>query len=181
MRHITAALLLLLTGCASQPASNYYQLPAAPVTPGSSVSEAGSVYIEPVQVASYLNGRGLVMQLSDVELVTARQHLWAEALAQQLQRQLRDRVLAQTPGYAAVLQARPDTVRISVQLEQFHGLADGHAIVSGRFALSSQQGSQPFNIRIALTDDGYPALVQALGQAVQQLSQQIARQLNDAA
>ncbi|WP_215395500.1 PqiC family protein [Rheinheimera oceanensis] len=181
MRHITAALLLLLTGCASQPASNYYQLPAAPVTQASSVAEAGSLYIEPVQVASYLNGRGLVLQLSDVELVTARQHLWAEALDQQLQRQLRDRVVAQTSGYAAVLQARPDTVRVSVQLDQFHGLADGHAIVSGRFAVSTQPGSQPFNIRIALTNDGYPALVQALGQAVQQLSQQIARQLTDAA
>ena len=181
MRYITAALFLLLTGCSSQPASSYYQLPAAPVMAGSAEAEAKSLYIEPVQVASYLNGRGLVLQLSDVEMITARQHLWAEALDQQLQRQLRDRIVAQASGYTAALQARPDTVRVSVQLDQFHGLADGHAIVSGRFAVSAQPGSQPFNIRIALADDGYPALVQALGQAVQQLSQQISRQLAGAA
>lgn len=177
MRYITVALLVLLTGCASQPASSYYQLPTAPVKTDRTEVNATALYIEPVQVASYLNSRGLVLQLSDVELVTARQHLWAEALDQQLQRQLRDRIMAQASGYTAVLQARPDTVRVAVQLDQFHGLADGHAIVSGRFAISTQSGSQPFNIRVALTDDGYPALVQALGQAVQELSQHISRQL----
>lgn len=177
MRSITAALFLLLTGCASQPTSSYYQLPAAPVMADSAAAYTASLDIEPVQVASYLNSRGLVLQLSEVELVTARGHLWAEPLDQQLQRQLRNRVVAQSSGYTAVLQAQPDTVRVSVQLDQFHGLADGYAIASGRFAISGQSGSQPFSIRIALTDDGYPALVQALGQAVQQLSQQISRQL----
>lgn len=181
MKHLTAALFLLLTGCSSPSVSNYYQLPAAPAPAGSAEAEAKSLYIEPVQVASYLNGRGLVLQLSDVELVMARQHLWAEALDQQLQRQLRDRIAVQAKDYTVVLQARPDTVRVAVQLDQFHGLADGHAVVSGRFAVSTQRGSQPFNIRVALTDDGYPALVQALGQAVTQLSQQISQQLTGAA
>lgn len=177
MRYITAALFLLLAGCSSQTASSYYQLPAPEVTAGSAEAGAKYLYIEPVQVASYLNGRGLVLQLSEVEMVTARQHLWAEALDQQLQRQLRDRIVAQAQGYIAVLQAQPNTLRVSVQLDQFHGQVDGHAIVSGRFAVSTLPGSESFNIRVALTDDGYSALVQALGQAVQQLSQQISRKL----
>ena len=178
MKYVLGAMLMLLAGCSSsqQPLS-YYQLPAAPLYSKQDVTLAQELYVEPVQLASFLNGRGLVLQQSDVELVVARQHLWAEPLTQQLQRQLTDRLAPQLTDYVAVLQPGSNTVRVALQLDGFHALAEGYAIVSGRFAVSAQPGSQPFNIRIALADDGYPALVQALGQAVQQLSQQIAAQL----
>jgi uncharacterized protein len=181
MRFISAGLLLLLSGCSSPPAITYYQLPAVVADNIATDTDVSAphkaLFVEPIQVASYLNGRGLVLQLSEVELVMARQHLWAEALESQLQRQLRDRLLSQAPEYTAVLQARADAVRISVQLEQFHGVAAGYAIASGRFAMSNQPDSHAFRLRVALADDGYPALVLALGQVLQQLSEQIAVQL----
>ena len=57
-------------------------------------------------------------------------------------------------------------------------LAEGYAIVSGRFAISQRKGTETFSIRVALTEDGYPALVAALAEGLQQLSQQIAQQLH---
>jgi uncharacterized protein len=177
MRYLTAGLLLLLCGCSSPPSLNYYQLPVSSNSAIVGSAPAKTLYFEPVQVASYLNGRGLVLQLSPVELVMARQHLWAEPLEHQLQRQLRDRVLAVAPDYAAVLQTQAETVRVAVQLDAFHGQPDGYAIISGHFALSERVAAQPFSIRVALADDGYPALVAALGQGVQQLSVRIAEQL----
>ena len=137
------------------------------------------LFVEPVQVASYLNGRGLVLQLSPVELVTARQHLWAEALDQHLQRQLRQNVPALAPAYFAQLHRGADSVRLAVQIDRFHGLAEGYAVLSGRFSLSNQTNVQRFDLRVPLSDDGYPALVLALGEGLAQLSQQIAGQLND--
>ena len=178
MKYLTATLVLLLCACASAPDVRYYQLPVKPAAPSAGATATKTLYFEPVQVASFLNGRGLVLQLTPVELVMARQHLWAEPLEQQLQRQLRDRVLAQAPGYAAVLQPDSNTVRVTLQLDAFHGQPDGYAIVGGHFALSKQP-AQAFSIRVPLADDGYPALVSALGQGVQQLSARIAAQLSD--
>ena len=141
-------------------------------------SSAGkSLFIEPVKVAPYLNGRGLVLQTSAVELVMARQHLWADALDQQLQRQLRQHLSQLASGYAVQLQPGAQSTRLWLQLDSFHGSADGYALLSGHFLLSGQPLSQPFSYRVPLADDGYPALVTALGQGVQQLSQQIAAQL----
>lgn len=177
MRYFSAGLLLLLSACSSQPVTSYYQLPVHMVAAEAKTAAVKPLFIEPVQVASYLNGRGLVLQLSEVELVMARQHLWAEPLEQQLQRQLRDRIMPQAQQYIAVMRPAPDTLRIAVEIEQFHGIADGYAIISGRFALSGKTGAQPFNFRVALTDDGYPALVAALAEGIQLLSTQIAQQI----
>jgi len=175
MRIIPLLLLLLLSACSSQPDISYYQLPA--VVAGSAGDNAKPLYIEPVQVAGYLNGRGLVLQVSDVELVMARQHLWAEALDQQLQRQLRDLLAA---GFNPVLQAGADTPRLTVQLARFHGQPDGYAVLSGRFTISNQPGSQAFTLRVPLANDGYPALVTALAEGLQQLSTMISLQLQEA-
>ncbi|MDX5407637.1 MAG: ABC-type transport auxiliary lipoprotein family protein [Chromatiaceae bacterium] len=185
---LSATVLLVLTACSSPSSSYFYQLPAPSqnqLAPGVTMDKQAadnshadkSLFIEPVKVASYLSGRGLVLQTSAVELVMARQHLWAEALDQQLQRQLRQHLSQLAPAYAVQLQPGAHSTRLWLQLDSFHGSADGYALLSGHFLLSGQPLSQPFSYRVPLTDDGYPALVAALGQGVQQLSQQIAAQL----
>ena len=86
----SAVALLLLSACSSPASTYFYQLPA-PSQPQSlsgvaatdntaehnntaDNSHAGkSLFIEPVKVAPYINGRGLVLQTSAVELVMARQ------------------------------------------------------------------------------------------------------------
>ncbi|GAB2910946.1 membrane integrity-associated transporter subunit PqiC [Rheinheimera gaetbuli] len=164
-----------LAACSSPAGLNYYQLPAVNNS-RQPAAESLVLYVAPVQVASYLNGRGLVLQLSDVELNIARQHLWAEPLAAQVQRQLRD-LLSNTTAYEAELSAQPDAVVLTVQLERFYGTVQGNAVLSGRYQLSNKKHSQPFNIAVALSADGYPALVTALAAGIELLSQQIATEL----
>lgn len=174
MRCVMLAAVCWLAACSSPAGLNYYQLPAVNNS-HQPAAEAPVLYVAPVQVASYLNGRGLVLQLSDVELNMARQHLWAEPLAAQVQRQLRDRL--SNTAYIAELSAQPGTVVLTVQLDRFHGTVQGNALLSGRYQLSNKKHSQPFNIAVALSADGYPALVTALAAGVAQLSQQIATEL----
>ena len=177
MRMITLAVVMLLTACSSTPAINYYQLP--PVVSQSSALQQKQklLFVEPVQVATFLNGRGLVMQLSAVELVMARQHVWAEPLAQQIQRQVRDRILLHNPAYKAAAKADADAVQVRIIIDGFHATNEGYAIVGGHFAINAVNALQAFSFRVALQQDGYPALVSALAEGVQQLSMQIAGQL----
>ncbi|MEO3680475.1 PqiC family protein [Rheinheimera fenheensis] len=174
---LSATVLLVLTACSSPATTHFYQLPVPSDSKTESSRADKSLFIEPVKVAPYLNGRGLVLQTSAVELVMARQHLWAEALDQQLQRQLRQHLSQLAPAYAVRLQPGAHSTRLWLQLDSFHGTADGYALLSGHFLVSGQPLSQSFSYRVPLADDGYPALVAALGQGVQQLSQQIAAQL----
>lgn len=174
---LSATVLLVLTACSSPATTHFYQLPVPPDSTTENSRADKSLFIEPVKVAPYLNGRGLVLQTSTVELVMARQHLWADALDQQLQRQLRQHLSQLAPAYAVQLQPGGQSTRLWLQLDSFHGSADGYALLSGHFLLSGQPLSQSFSYRVPLADDGYPALVAALGQGVQQLSQQIVAQL----
>ena len=105
MKIITLAVIMLLTACSSAPDINYYQLPPVVSQATAAQEQQRLLFVEPVQVATVLNGRGIVMQLSEVELVMARQHVWAEPLAAQLQRQVRDRILAHNPAYKAAARA----------------------------------------------------------------------------
>lgn len=171
------ALLLGLTGCASPSAPSYYQLPLPEAATVNLAENAVAVYVAPVQVASYLNGRGLVLATSEVELAIARQHLWAEALDQQLQRQIRQRLQLLRPELSMLMQSQRDAVNLTISVERFYGQADGTALVSGRYSLSGKTGSNAFQYKVPLQQDGYPALVAAFSQAVQQLSEHIASQL----
>lgn len=177
---LIALLLSLLVACSSTNQVNYYQLSQISADVTMPDKDAAGLYIAPVQVASYLSGRSLVMQMSDVELVLTKQHLWAEPVELQIQRLLRDELALKTTKYSVLLQPTANAVIINIQIDRFHGLADGSAVVSGRYSLS-QHGhadiTMPFVIKQPLADDGYPALVNALSQAVQQLCDNIARQL----
>ena len=59
---------------------------------------------------------------------------------------------------------------------------NGHAITSGQWQLSFTNGgttlTQPFKFETALHENGYPALVQALGQNVDQLAAQISEAIS---
>ena len=177
---LIALLLSLLAACSSTSQVNYYQLSQVVAEAATPDKDAAGLYIAPVQVASYLSGRSLVMQLSDVELVLTKQHLWAEPVELQIQRLLRDELALKTTKYSVLLQPTANALVVNIQIDRFHGLADGSALLSGRYSLS-QHGhtdiTKPFVIKQPLTDDGYSALVNALSLAVQQLCANIASQL----
>lgn len=165
----------LLTGCSS-PASEirYYQLANLP--PENALDgTVKPLAIAPIKVADYLNGSGLVLQQTEVELSIARQHLWADALALQLQRQLTEQILLVLPTQQLVPLNTPGALTLQLEVDRFHATADGFALVSGRFNLltGGRYNTIPFSQRVALTEDGYPAMVRALSLGWQQALQQL--------
>lgn len=168
-------ILLFLAGCSS-PASDirYYQLVAqAPITSDTTLQQP--LIIAPIKVASYLNGSGLVLQQSAVEFSIARQHLWADALEQQLQRQLTEYLLLALPKQPLAAFNTAGARTLQLEIDRFYASENGQAVVSGRYTVSdlTTGTTVPFSYQVALAADGYPAMVQALSQGWQQLLQEL--------
>ncbi|WP_239495233.1 PqiC family protein [Salinicola halophilus] len=179
---LLAGTALALTGCAGQATpSSRYTLPEAPsATSAASVrADGASLVVRPVQVASYLNQEGIVMQLSDIELNAANQNLWAEALGRQLTRRL-GQALSDRLGDTTVVstgQSVPGAPQLDVSVESFQGRYDGQAVAAGEWQLFDGDRlilQRDFSVTQPLTEDGYPALVRTLGQAWGEVADQIA-------
>ena len=76
-------------------------------------------------------------------------------------------------------QVNETTPQLIISVRGFHGLANGHAVISGEWRLTKgmQSYTGEFNQQFPLKDDGYPALVRALGDGWQTTIQRIALQL----
>ena len=169
--------LTLLAACSSSVELRYYQLPQPAVVSVQPNAAAPVLYAEPVMVASYLNSNALILQTSAVELHKTTQHQWADPLDQQLQRLLVNGLQQALPAYRVTgQQPGGDAVRLLVQVEQFHGQQQGIVLVSGRFHLlkGDKVQSQSFQLQLPQPDEGYPALVDTLGQGWQQAISQFA-------
>lgn len=175
---LIALLTIATSGCVSSPTPiSRYNLPfgdsrnmALMDTPKHTVA------LPPIEIARYLRQDGILMQLSDIELRHADNHLWAEPLERQLDRTLRHRLeqaLADTRvlrGAAAA--SAPADYRLMVDIDRFQGRQDGKAVVSGEWAISDRGGVRVahrlFVVEEPLESDGYPALVRSLGRAWEQ-------------
>lgn len=176
---IIASCMLFVAGCSS-PASeiHYYQLSTAPIKAINS-KPVTAVAIAPVKVASYLNGSGLVVQQSAVEFSIARQHLWADSLEQQLQRQLSEYITLTLPALPLVPINTPGSLNLHLEIDRFYATEQGQALLSGRYSVTGADyhRTKPFSYQVPLAANGYPAMVGALSEAWQQLLQDIASSL----
>lgn len=173
-------ILMALTACSSSVSVAYYQL--ANTEPNlTAVAKARPIFLQPVQVANYLNSKSIVMQMSAVELVLARQHLWAEPIAEQIQRKLTHTLEALDQHYVIALKPSPEAIVIILRIDQFHGTKHGYALLRGRYSLQQaglKEQNVNFSYQLPLQTDGYPALVLTLSQALEQLAQDILQQLS---
>jgi hypothetical protein len=181
MRYLASVCLsLALAGCGSSPAElQYYRLPAvavkAPVVDSSKV-----LVVEPVMVASYLNSNALVYQNNAVNLQLTRTHQWAEALDQQLTRNLQAHLSGALTDWRVTQQVSSSAdSRLTVQVTQFHTTADGVVLISGQAHLLSGEVVKqlPFELQLPIADDGYDEVVKTLGEGWGQVATQIAASL----
>lgn len=179
---LVGAALLGLSGCSNSavtPAT--YLLPSS--APTQQYQQPAAITVSPVRIAGHLDSDGIVMQLNDIEVYQARQHLWAEGISQQLQQQLQQRLTLSLPKSQVVskgqpLQAELPVRDVRVQVTRFQGLPAGDARLTGQWQLLNGSGQllnqQSFSITVPLDKDGYPALVRALGRGWEQLADDIA-------
>ncbi|WP_447957829.1 PqiC family protein [Vreelandella sp. EE7] len=174
---------LLLSGCASSvspPAR--YMLPTAQVTSPATPTEH-TLQIRSPRLAHYLDVDGIVMQLDDITLNAAREHQWAEELGRQIERALRGRLSQELPLVRVVRAegGQATGVTLSVEVDQFQGRFDGNAVVSGQWQLRGAGNQllamESFSAETELMQDGYPALVRALGQSLDEAAIGIAQEL----
>lgn len=161
----------LLAACASSVAPPArYLLPTVLSTsvPSTPVVD---IHVDVPHLAHYLDVDGIVLQLDDIEMREAREHQWGDTLARQLGRNLRGELALALPA-SRLSRSRPssrDALSISVDVDEFQGRYDGYALASGQWQLRDADDKLlhlgSFSQRTALANDGYPALVRALGQA----------------
>ncbi|MBP2856738.1 membrane integrity-associated transporter subunit PqiC [Dickeya oryzae] len=176
-------LVLLLAACSS-PQKVYYQLPA--VTQGTtqgttSLSVSRQLWVAPIVLSDSLAGNGIVFQTSAVRYTIATNNLWASPLDQQLQQVLASSLRTRLPGWNVVTNGVADASASSLQINvtAFQGRFDGKAVIQGDWVLRSNKRivTQPFSLDVAQTEDGYDALVAALGKGWQQVAEQISQRL----
>lgn len=181
---VTALLIVLLSACAKQTVDKqHYFLPSPGGQPATAdkLEAARLLQISDVSLADFLDKSGLVLQLDDITLNQAKNHVWAEDLRQQINRGLQARLNRQQQPYTVVGSQTAAALRLSVEIHAFHGRYDGLALTSGQWQLRNQQGKveqiERFDLQTELKQSGYPALVRALGENLDKLSGQIAGQL----
>ena len=174
MRYSFALIALLLTACSGGAEPAYYalNLPTAKSVTAAQQTAGERLVVTRVTLPEYLNDMGIAYQQDDVQVVTANQARWAEALDKQLTQALVLGLSGRLSGVQVIdgADGRPDIWRLSVEVSGFQGRFDGKAVVAGRWVLQrgDQIHSQPFLRLIPLAEDGYPALVRALRDGWQQ-------------
>ena len=182
-RYVLVVLLLCgLSACSTATAPQYYAIALPDEQSGTlSASQQPVIAVSDVELADYLSSVGIVYQQDDVQLTTANQHRWAEALDKQLTRALLQNLRQQLPDWQWQngQMAGQNIAQLQVKIRGFHGKADGHAVISGEWVLNTgkQQYSGQFQQLYPLTADGYPALVRELRTGWQQTTSQLAMQL----
>ncbi|MDR9440978.1 MAG: ABC-type transport auxiliary lipoprotein family protein [Halomonas sp.] len=186
---LAAGLSLWLAGCvASGPAPSQYTLPADAGRQPGGIAGADAEYrlvVTQPRLARFLDVDGLILQLDDITLNEANHHLWAAPIDLQLERGLRTRLAARLP-HTRVMHDDADSRRrapavLRLEVDRFHGRFDGRAVVGGQWQLSDEGGEllamAPFNVEVELAQDGYPALVRALGRGWDQVADEIAAEI----
>jgi len=175
---IMALLVVALgTACSARPpgeGTTHYLL-ADKTTASEPAGGERLLRVKRIELARYLDVDGIVMQTSDVAVRAARNHLWAEDLAAQLHRDLRQRLAEQLDGVRVLgpdQQLRApgrEIMELTVTIDRFQGRFDGYAVVGGKWELLDSgggiQGGKRFQRQQALAQDGYPALVETLKDA----------------
>lgn len=133
-----------------------------------------------IQLADYLDTDRIVIQLDDITMRPARDHLWVDNLSQELRRGLRTR-LASRLNHVTVVDPQPGLAAssntLNITIDQFHGHMQGYAVLSGQWQSGgSSLPPQSFKFTTPLAEDGYPALIRALGHNLDLLCAQIASQ-----
>ncbi|MRI34841.1 hypothetical protein EOPP23_17835 [Endozoicomonas sp. OPT23] len=177
---------LILTGCGTtnQTPTRLYLLP---IQNSNSTDNAQRplIVVKTVQLPDHLNDQSLVYQVSDSRIVQAKKHLWASDIAAQITQrvvvELKTSQIHYRPVHPKPSKQSEVLAEVTILLNRFNGSYTGNAEVSGNWEINFHSKKPPiiesFNITVPLKDDGYPALVKALSEGVNEMTSGIASAL----
>lgn len=163
-----------------------YSLPEVSL-PTATTPPTRTLILGNLTLADALDSDRILIQLDDITIQATRDHLWSASLSEELRQGLRSRLAQRLPDTLvtdALPGAKLSASRLQLRIDQFQGHLRGEAIMSGQWQWLSADNQllkiQPFQFSTPLAENGYPALVRALGQDLDKLSDQIASQLKAA-
>jgi uncharacterized lipoprotein YmbA len=174
-------LVVLTVGCAGSPPpeQHLYMMRTGSGLP--TYESELSVGIESVTIAPYLKRAEVMLQVAPQELRPARYHRWAEPLNENIRRYLRDRLSAdlQTNVDASVRFRERWQLQIDVVVEELHGLLEGGAVLNAYYDVVPKGNPENtrrghVSARVEQSAPGYPALVDAQSELLDQLAGRIA-------
>ncbi|MBV1874521.1 MAG: membrane integrity-associated transporter subunit PqiC [Gammaproteobacteria bacterium] len=192
MKYTVILMILFVAGCAGtlsstreNPALKQYLLRSGEQARFSVMNPVAVTGIGAVTVASYIDGLGLVLETAEGEVREARDHQWAEPLRESLRTFLALEISTQagqvipSKRYGEVNWQR----RIDVRVDELHGTAEGEARLVAywhTFDVESRTvvSHNGFEETVALSRDGYGALVKAETFLLERLAVAIAASLN---
>lgn len=131
-------------------------------------SSEGIVSIGRLEVATYIDSLGLVLETANGEINVARYHQWAEPLRESLRQYMASGISmqAEVPVRFQKGVGGTNSKRIDIYIDQLHGDATGHAKLAAYWTVTDIEKDkvivdEQFSDREPLLTDGYSALVSA--------------------
>ncbi|WP_426414635.1 PqiC family protein [Aestuariirhabdus sp. LZHN29] len=173
---------ILLGGCLSTPtSSSHYLLRSDAQLSDSAMATGTGVILVSVDVATYIDQDGLVLESEEGEIQTADYHLWAEPLRHSLMQFMANEVSASSgkPVGNGLQAASVGTQRLLIEIDQLHGTKNGDAVLVAYWQLTQGSGEDKQRSNYSwsgsrpLSEDGYAALVAAEKQLLIDLAREI--------
>lgn len=193
-----ALLLLGTTACASRgievreyvitpvPSNS---LPDVGASGGAVASEMGlAIGVGPVELPSYLRRRQIVTREAESRLLSSEAHSWGEDLEASVARVLAENLSSLLPSNRVVTlpwQSAGDLdYLVAVQIQRFERDAENVVHLDARWSLTRAKGRKVVAARASAikqtgVDAGYPATVEGMSRAVEQLSREITRAIRE--
>jgi hypothetical protein len=162
-----------------------------PIEGTRSVSEIQrGVGVGPVELPAYLDRKSVVRRTSSHELHVSEFELWGQPLRQSVVQVLARNLEILVPGVVAVSfpwkgPQQDLDYRVVLEVDRFDAGPDDQVVLDVAWALHRGMSASWIAgghraIRVPVQGDGYPAIVAAMSQAVDQLSREIAPHLKAA-
>lgn len=181
MKYSYLLLLALLAGCAGQPNEpSSYLLRSSHELETRTLEPSKEFSMGTVEVASYIDQPGLVLETDNGEMHHARNNLWAEPVYEGVRNSLVTSISHLSNMDLLPHELAETPVVLDIYIDQLHGTREGSArlvalwwLRSGGQLVSAHQ----FSEEKLLETSGYPALVQAEEALLEDLARAIANTL----
>lgn len=188
MKRLAISTVLLLVGCASQPPElTQYLLRTDGADNSRQQTQPTKIGLGRVDVATYIDQPGLVLETENGQIRAARHHQWAEPLRVSLRRFLGAEISAAIGQDLEVdIHTGGDwAYRVDINIDQLHGTANGNAVLMAYWVVTNlaKDGARSryqFADTQALDQSGYDALASAEKILLTRLARAIVDALNAA-
>jgi len=188
IRLLIATMLLSLVACSGDPVKpNIYLLRSDHSLNVSRDLDTSPISLATVNIATYIDQAGLVLQTEDGQITIAQQHLWAEPLRHSLMLFLAEEISV-SAGKDVLTGRRADVnpaIRLDISIDQLHGTHDGNAVLAAYWTVISKKGKETkklsyrFSKSAALAKDGYDELVYREKELLRGFAEAIAQTLGE--